>query len=290
MGIKDIDVSGKCLPIREFQLKWLVEDPTIVLIAKRGSGKSWVCRSLLMYFNSIGMPGGVIIAPTDNMTKFYGNFFPESYVHYEYSSEILDKIFYRQNKMIKKKEQKKLRGKKINPKCFLLMDDCLADNSVWKKDKNISTIFCNGRHYQITFMLTMQYPLGIGPTLRTNIDYTFLLHDDLWSNQKRIYDNYAGIFPTFDFFRQVFKDLTKEHGCMVICNRGGESELLEKVFWFKAKKEDGNMIGSKQFIKFHSLNYNKNWEEEGNNHVNINDYVKKRNAPTVHVARIDKDK
>ena len=85
------------------------------------------------------------------------------------------------------------------------MDDCLGSKHAWAKDKPILEMFYNGRHFQITFILTMQFPLGIGPELRSNFDYVFLLADDFVSNQKRIYDHYAGMFPNFESFRRVFR-------------------------------------------------------------------------------------
>ena len=35
-------------------------------------------------------------------------------------------------------------------------------------------------------IITMQYPLGIPPTLRTNIDYVFILREPYILNRKRI--------------------------------------------------------------------------------------------------------
>ena len=38
-------------------------------------------------------------------------------------------------------------------------------------------LFMNGRHWKIILIITMQYPLGIPPNLRTNIDYVFILRE-----------------------------------------------------------------------------------------------------------------
>lgn len=88
---------------------------------------------------------------------------------------------------------------KINPYISVILDDCLYDSS-WTKDKGIRSIFMNGRHHKILFLVTMQYPLGITPTLRSNVDYVFILRENIVSNRKRIYENYAGMFPSFDIF------------------------------------------------------------------------------------------
>lgn len=61
-------------------------------------------------------------------------------------------------------------------------------------------VFMNGRHLNILTLITMQYALGVPPNLRTNIDYVFILRENIYANRKRIYEQYAGMFPTFDMF------------------------------------------------------------------------------------------
>lgn len=284
MGHKEIKlVGGKSMPIRDFKLEWFCQNPSICMIAKRGSGKSWVCRAIIKHFNYL--PGGVIIAKTERMSCFYGKFFPDSYIHYEYKSEILERLLWRQEKIIEKCVAAYERGKKVDPRAFLVMDDCLASKGTWMNDQPILEVFYNGRHYQLLFILTMQFPLGIRPELRCNFDYIFLLGEDFYSNQKRLYDHYAGMFPSFDFFRQIFVQLTEDYGSMVIVNRGSRGDILDKVFHYKANDENCGMIGCKQFKDFHNKNYNPNWKPDGN-HFDMNDFVKKTNKPNIVVAKI----
>ena len=68
----NINLDGRNIPIKQFHLSDIVPHASICMIAKRGSGKSWVCREIIKYFSDI--PGGVIIAPTDEMNSFYGTF------------------------------------------------------------------------------------------------------------------------------------------------------------------------------------------------------------------------
>jgi hypothetical protein len=265
MSRKDIEIEMKGkrdkLPIKTFLLNMFVMDPAIIMIAKRGSGKSWVVRALLDFFKDI--PAGLIIAPTDRMSNFYGKFFPDSYIHYEYKSEIIENVLKRQQIVIEKAKQKKAKGKKVDPRCFIVMDDCLGQKGSWVRDKPIQELLYNGRHYKIMYILTMQFPLGITPELRSNFDYIFLLAEDYISNQKRIYDHYAGMFPTFDSFRQVFMQLTMDFGSMVIVNRGVKNSLFDKVFFYKApdlSEMKEVTMGCKQFRDYHKNNYNKDWK------------------------------
>ena len=116
-------------------------------------------------------------------------------------------------------------------------------------------MFYNGRHYSVMFILTMQAPLGITPELRNNIDYIFVLFNDYFKEQKKIHEHYAGMFPNFDLFRQVFLQLTEDFGAMVIVNRGAKRLLTDKIFYFKANNDGSKKVGCSQLWKFHDCNY-----------------------------------
>ena len=285
---RDITLNGnKKLQIKQFFLSSMVENPAIVMIAKRASGKSWVCRDILKHFKDI--PVGVIIAPTEKMANppFYSAFFPDTYIHYQYKSETIERILFRQHLMIEKEKDKQKLGVLIDPRGFILMDDCLSTKSSWMKDQPIMELLFNGRHYRLMYILTMQFPLGITPELRCNFDYIFLLAEDFYSNLKRLYEHYAGMFPTFDAFRAVFKELTNDFGCMVIVNRGARASFLEKVFWFKASNDEVGMIGCDQFINYHKKNYDNDWRKRGKKIDIMEMYTKKNNvANDVKVEKI----
>ena len=48
---------------------------------------------------------------------------------------------------------------------MVIMDDCMASKGTWLKDPNILELFFNGRHHHLSFILTMQFSLGIPPEL-----------------------------------------------------------------------------------------------------------------------------
>ena len=116
----------------------------------------------------------------------------------------------------------------------------------------------NGRHYHILFILTMQYALGIPPNLRTNIDYVFILRENYVSNRKRLYEHYAGMFPTFEIFCQVMDQCTENYECVVINNNAKSNQLVDQVFWYKANPHEDFKIGAKAFWDYSDKNYQKN--------------------------------
>lgn len=220
--------------------------PVCVLIGRRDTGKSFLVRDLLFYQQDI--PIGVVVAGTEEGNGFYGKLVPKLFIHTEYSSVIIENILKRQKGVLKqiKKELETKRRSTIDPRTFVILDDCLYD-ATWTRDKLMRLLFMNGRHWKIMLIITMQYPLGIPPTLRTNIDFVFLLREPYIANRKRIYENYAGMFPTFESFCQVMDQCTENYECLVINNNSKSNRLNDQVFWYKAESHNDFKLGSKEF-------------------------------------------
>lgn len=220
--------------------------PVIVLIGRRDTGKSFLVRDLLYYHQDI--PIGTVISGTEEGNGFYGSMVPKLFIHNEYSSAIVENILKRQRQVLRqiKKEVEVYKKSTIDPRTFVILDDCLYDNT-WSKDKMMRLLFMNGRHWKIMLIITMQYPLGIPPALRTNIDYVFILREPYIANRKRIFDNYAGMFPTFESFCQVMDQCTENYECLVINNNAKSNKLQDQVFWYKADAHNDFKLGSKEF-------------------------------------------
>ena len=220
--------------------------PVIVLIGRRDTGKSYLVRDLLFYQQDI--PIGTVISGTEAGNSFYGEHVPKIFIHEEYSSGIIENILKRQKQCLKQVQQEQQIYKKsnIDSRAFCILDDCLYD-STWTKDKLMRLLFMNGRHWKIMLIITMQYPLGIPPNLRTNIDYVFLLREPYINNRKRIYENYAGMFPTFEAFSQVMDQCTENYECLVINNNSKSNKLTDQIFWYKAEPHPTFKLGSKEF-------------------------------------------
>lgn len=250
-------------------------NPRIAIIAKSGSGKSWVIRDILNYIKDI--PCGTIIAPTDTMNGFYNDFFPQSFIHHKYHEDIIPNLLKRQVIILRKNEERIKNGKKpIDPRAFLIMDDCMSTKHLWKKDPNILKIFNEGRHYQLTFIISMQYSLGLEPELRSNLDYVFLLGEDFRKNKDRLYDHYCGMFDTKHLFNQVFMQVTDDYGTMVINNRLRTNDINKKIFWYKAKNRKDFKVGCKQFEKYNNRFYDKNYDKRIP-YIDLNNYDSKKN-------------
>ena len=140
----------------------------------------------------------------------------------------------------------------------------------------------NGRHLKLFFIITMQYPLGIPPNLRTNIDYVFILRENIVGNRKRIYDNYAGMFPSFEVFCQVMDQCTENYECLVINNTTSSNKLEDCVFWYKANPHEEYQIGSKQFWVNNEIDDDADNSDED---FNPEMFKSKRNATKINVKK-----
>ena len=257
---KEINYGASKIQIKKFALNKMCEHATICLIAKRATGKSFLVKEMMYHKRHI--PTIIAISKTEKLNSFYSEFIPDSYIYSDFSSEILTRLFKRQSQVIEDNKQRdKDKKNKKDGSIMLIMDDCLSIKG-WTRDSNILELFYNGRHSLISFILTIQYAVGIPPDLRSNFDYIFLLAEDAVSSRKRLYDHYAGMFPTFDIFQQVFNELTDNYGVMVIDNRIHSKNLTDKVFWYKAKKVPTFTVGSSKFKKFHSQTYDEKWDRK----------------------------
>ena len=256
------------LELKRFDMKTISfkpdenKGPVVVLIGRRDTGKSFLVRDLLYYHQDI--PIGTVISGTEAGNGFYSEHVPKLFIHEEYNTAIIENILKRQRTVLKqiKKEIELYRKSSIDPRAFVILDDCLFDAS-WTRDKMMRLLFMNGRHWKIMLIITMQYPLGIPPNLRTNIDYVFILREPYIANRKRIYENYAGMFPTFESFCQVMDQCTENYECLVINNNAKSNKLTDQVFWYKADPHDDFRICSQQAWEFSEQNCSK---EENNDY------------------------
>jgi len=277
------------LELRKFSMKDISFNPNenkgavVVLIGRRDTGKSYLVRDLLWYHQDI--PIGTVISGTEAGNGFYSSHVPKLFIHDEYNAVIIENILKRQKTVLKqiKKEMETYKRTNIDPRAFVILDDCLYD-ATWTRDKMMRLLFMNGRHWKIMLIITMQYPLGIPPNLRTNIDYVFILREPYIANRKRIWENYAGMFPTFESFCQVMDQCTENFECLVINNNSKSNKLHDQVFWYKADNHNEFRLGSKEFWEL-----SKGMNDEDEEEKYDPNSVKKRGAgPKISVKKTNK--
>ena len=118
--------------------------PVVVLIGRRDTGKSYLVRDLLFYHQDI--PIGTVISGTEAGNGFYKEHVPRLFIHDEYNTVLVENVLRRQKTVLKqvKKEIETYKRSTIDPRAFVIMDDCLYDQS-WTRDKMMRLLFMNGK-------------------------------------------------------------------------------------------------------------------------------------------------
>jgi Poxvirus A32 protein len=241
-------MSG-ALQINKFSLRTLSDhidkesSPVICVIGKRNSGKSQVVRSLLRALKYI--PAGIVISPSESGNAFYSTFCPDSFIHHEYDPKVLERILLRQKKNIK------AHGKIPANNFFIVLDDTMFNAKQICADVSIREIFRNGRHFQITLIITMQYVMDIPIALRSNIDLVFCMRENNLANLDRLHKAFFGIMPK-NLFVQAFNMITEDYGAIVVDVLSRSNQISECVFWYRAPYPSPPFrVGSDELWKFH---------------------------------------
>lgn len=264
--------------VNPFNLNSMVQNPTILLNAKRGSGKSVCIKHLLYHFSSIlHYPVGVLCSKSEAVDPFYQKFFPDSYIYNGCSDELFDKILRRQRKMMSENEKRKMNGEQLkDSRIIVVLDDVISDNKSWKNSEALREIMFNGRHYNITLILAVQDVVAVGPEIRLNFDYVFLFKNDVKNEIDKIYKYYAGVFPNAKIFNDVLQRATENYGILILIKRGEKSNALnDKIARFRANINiQPSMFGCLKFKELHKKKYDAEWKDKEINNYGSKNKIK----------------
>ena len=230
--------------LKKFKPEKMPDDKVCVFIGKRGTGKSTLVTDIL--YCKKHLPAGIVMSATEEGNHHYKQYVPDLFIYGDYDKEAIERVLDRQKKII---------GAGHKTGSFILLDDCMYDRK-FMKEPAIRQCFMNGRHWKIFFMLTMQYCMDLTPDLRANVDYVFILRENVLQNREKLYKSFFGVFPTFDMFNQVMNACTENYECLVLDNTSKSNKIEDCVFWYKAKMRKNFRIGSDQLWNFHKKNYN----------------------------------
>lgn len=221
--------------IKKFNMgKAGVNNSTCLFLGNKGTGKTTLIKDFLYHHQDI--PCGFVINPVEDASPAYTGHIPDLFIHDKYNTDMIARFVQRQKVITQKKlsNTTDCNCNLIDNRAFMVLDDCLYDAKKLGNDTNLKFIFMNGRCYNITALISMQYPLSIPPYMRAQFDYIFIFKDGMGRDRRKIYEHYCGMFSTFELFNQVFEQCTKDHGCMVIDNTSTSDKLEDQVFWYKA--------------------------------------------------------
>jgi hypothetical protein len=222
----------------------------IVVIGKPGVGKTRLIHSLI-YEKRFCFPTCMIQSGTEDSNESYGKIIPSTFIYNELDMDAI-KNFVKRQKIAKKYIS--------NPWSLLILDDCTDDPKIFNTPL-FNGIYKNGRHWVLFFILSLQYSLDIKPVIRNNIDGVFLLRESNLRNRRSIYENYAGLVPSFKLFCTIMDQLTENYHALYINNQSISNNWWENIFWYKAKTVPENFkLGCCDYWEFHNQRFNENYQ------------------------------
>lgn len=243
--------------IKRFDMSTLQNDATLLVVAKRRSGKSVLVRDI-MYHKRKDIRAGVVINGSESVNPFYRDFVPDTYIYDTYDAETMERILTSQKMLLRKHNFKKSYENNL----FVIMDDTLADAKAFKRDPSLRTLLMNGRHFNIFYISVLQYALGLEPALRSNFDYVFIFSEANGASRKKLWENFAGMI-TYKEFSRLMDTLTEDYSCMVINNTSTSSKVEDRIFFYKARIEMPKFrVGDDAYWLEHDRKYNQNYEDE----------------------------
>lgn len=254
---------------KTFELKENVNKPAnFLILGKRSVGKTFLVKDLILKMNQI-IDNIIIFSHPNNTIDYSPIIKPEDL------SKIISPF---DNKYIENIIEERFKPNLPNStKLLIIFDNVLYS----KKDFSIlEKLLINARHYNIYTIITMQYPLGFPPEIRTCFDLVFVFQENFESNRKRIYEHYFGLIPTYDIFVKILNQICENYTCLVVNYFGMTLKLKDKLFWYKAQNhliEPNNLISLVELKKIEEPEYG-NKKIKRSRKINIK-YEKKDSEP-----------
>lgn len=227
-----IDLTEHCL--EKFNMDSLESDSSVLIVGKRGTGKTILIRDILYHNRDI--PYGTIISPTDYL---YNEYIPKIFIHNKYRHEIGRNIINRQRDMIEKCHDKLSCLKDADFSAFCVFDDSLY---FYDGDEEcVKHLYMYNTCYKTLLINSTTNDKNMNPELRKHIDYVFIFRSDNMSDRKSLYDKYYNnnVFTSFEMFDFFMNKYTNDNNCIVI------NKNSNKIYWYKAETNDDFRIGGK---------------------------------------------
>lgn len=232
------------LELREFDPATIQRDSTMLLIGRRGTGKSFLLRYILYKLQKQGPKTDMVVAfaGTRDAAVDLMDMIPQTCIHADYNERLIEKI-------IQDQERFKDEGEYV-PNVLIVMDDCGFDRAALKS-KVMANLFKNGRHYNIFFIVLLQYAIDMPPDLRSNVTYVCAAYDGTYETRVKLWKNFFGMFQKMDAFEAVFTALRSktQRGFLVQDNSGGNKDITDAVFFIEAKATRKFCFGSRDLWK-----------------------------------------
>lgn len=224
--------------LNEFDLNQLGDNDVVIVVGRRGSGKSILSRDIMCHKRHISR--GAVFRPTEAFDPIFSDSGNPAFVHETFDETLLDNMIKEQRVRIHKDRQ--LGRDAVSN--FLVLDD-MATTHRGGEYSSLNHIFSNGHHEACFVLVTTQRFSSVkGSLLYGNCDYVFLFDTASVKEQEAFFEEYEGHFDgSLQEFKQLFKKYTKDHGCMVIKMTSFVTHRIEDRMWHYRARHDQSIHG-----------------------------------------------
>ena len=196
-----------------------------IFLGRRKSGKTVAIFSFLEKFKN-DFKCGLIFCGSVATALEYSKIVPRSFIYPSVDTKLVKKFIARQERGIHN-------GRIENT--FILLDDCGFD-SKQMNNKVIKSLFQNGRHYKICLIISLQYCLSIGPSLRSNCDFLWACREKSITYRAKLYEHFNICFKNLEEFDNIYRACTTNYDIFVMANAlPTQSDLVQdNCFYWKA--------------------------------------------------------
>jgi hypothetical protein len=204
--------------LRKFDIKYIGYSSFILIIGNNNTGKSTISKHILHYYNDI--PVGMVITQFKN--KHIYKYIPQIFIHENYDKKIIKNII--------KKQKKNIDNDDYDNRSFLIIDQYLN-----QKDKYFNMLCTNYKNLSLLYILELTYIDNISNIIINNIDFLFILREELQLNRRKIYNliNYY-LNIEFSVFCKLLDDYTHNYNFLVLSLNSKSNFIEDKLFWYKS--------------------------------------------------------
>lgn len=228
------------LKIQKFDPVASFKEPfNMVVLGHKHTGKSTFMKDIIYHLHKCQIPRIVVFSGTEDNNHFYSTCIPREYIYSGISMDVLQEIINSQREIVKTVrgiETKLGRGSGIDTRLVVVLDDCMYNKNLLNNE-TFRYIFMNGRHSEISIILSSQYLMWIPSEYRSNIDLLVCMRENIPKNRMKLYESFFGCFPDRQTFYTVLDQLTQNYECLILDTTGTELNPEAMIRWYKASHQ-----------------------------------------------------
>lgn len=206
--------------LKKFNMDQIKIGDSATAIGKRNVGKSLLVADYLKKKQPFST--GLVVNQSDSTT--YEKSIDPTWIQEDLTPQLLTKF-----------TEDCQQGLKTDPNLtgIMILEDFGTSDELTRSQGFEKFILTNQPKNSVLFV-TQQYLHSLKPKLRENFDWVFICKETSLSCRKKLFEQYGGMFTSFDLFQSVLMTFTKNFGCLVIHNASTSDKLEDCVFYYRA--------------------------------------------------------